>query len=232
LNVGTGKTLDIGGTVKTNTISEKTAAAGVTIDGVLLKDGNVTGSVTGNVTGNAGTVTNGVYTTGNQNIAGDKTLTGTTTIQSVAPALIWKETGQTLPAGQRRMVLDGNSWRMDRNTAGAGDFATYVVDMSISPTGDLTMLGNVTAYSDIRLKTDLTKIGDALAKVKALTGYTYTRTDTGERQTGLIAQDVQAVLPEAVIEGERLSLAYGNLMGLMVEAVKELAARVEQLEGR
>jgi len=98
--------------------------------------------------------------------------------------------------------------------------------------GDFTAVGNVTAYSDIRLKTDLQQIPDALAKVEQLTGYTYTRTDSGERQTGLIAQDVEKVLPEAVMQGEHLSLAYGNMVGLLVEAVKELSARVKELEAR
>jgi hypothetical protein len=95
--------------------------------------------------------------------------------------------------------------------------------------GSLTAAGNITAYSDRSLKTELTQITDALAKVKALTGYTYTRIDSGERQTGLIAQDVQKVLPEAVTDGEHLSLAYGNLMGLICEAVKELDAKVSRL---
>ena len=67
--------------------------------------------------------------------------------------------------------------------------------------------------------------------MQQLTGYTYTRTDSGERQTGLIAQDVQKVLPEAVVDGEHLSLAYGNLVGLLVEAIKELRAEVAALKG-
>jgi len=98
---------------------------------------------------------------------------------------------------------------------------------------DFTSVGNVTAYSDIRLKTDLVRISDALAKVSQLGGYTYTRVDTGERQTGVVAQEVQAVLPEAVIDnGETLAVAYGNMVGLLIEAVKELTARVESLEAR
>ena len=53
----------------------------------------------------------------------------------------------------------------------------------------------------------------------------------GSREIGLIAQDVQAVSPEAVIEAEGvLRLAYGNLVGLLVEAIKDLAAEVEQLK--
>lgn len=93
--------------------------------------------------------------------------------------------------------------------------------------GNWVATGNVTAYSDIRLKTDIKVIPNALQKVCALRGVTYKRTDSGERQTGLIAQEVQAVLPEAVNEGEHLSVAYGNLVGLLVEAIKELNDKLE-----
>lgn len=104
---------------------------------------------------------------------------------------------------------------------------------SIDSAGNFTASGNITAYSDIRLKTDLTKIAGAVEKVKSLTGYTYTRIDSGERHTGLIAQDVQKVMPEAVMETDgNLSVAYGNLMGLLVEAIKELNDRIDQLEGK
>jgi hypothetical protein len=97
--------------------------------------------------------------------------------------------------------------------------------------GNLIMVGNITAYSDNRLKKDLVKITSALDKVEQLVGYTYTRIDNNERNTGLIAQDVQKVLPEAVnATGEYLSLAYGNLMGLLVEAIKELRAEVKSLK--
>lgn len=102
--------------------------------------------------------------------------------------------------------------------------------MYLSATGSLTATGNITAYSDARLKTDLTRIECALDKIEKLAGYTYTRTDSGERQTGLLAQDVQAVLPEAVVEGEYLSVAYGNMMGLIVEAINELRAEVKALK--
>jgi Chaperone of endosialidase len=91
----------------------------------------------------------------------------------------------------------------------------------------ITASGNVTAYSDIRLKDSLEAIPSPLDKVRALTGYTYRRTDSGERQTGLVAQDVFKVLPEAVAQNEDgyLSVAYGNLVGLLVEAIKELDRR-------
>jgi hypothetical protein len=104
--------------------------------------------------------------------------------------------------------------------------------MYLSATGSLTATGNVTAYSDVRLKDEIERIDGALDKVEKLVGYTFTRTDSGERQTGLLAQDVQQVLPEAVVEGEYLSVAYGNMMGLMVEAIKELRAEVAELRAQ
>jgi len=90
---------------------------------------------------------------------------------------------------------------------------------------------NVTAYSDEKLKKNLEVIPNALEKVQTLTGYTFDRKDIEGRQTGLIAQDVQKILPEAVVEHEgTLSLAYGNLVGLLVEAIKELKQEVEDLK--
>lgn len=100
--------------------------------------------------------------------------------------------------------------------------------------GNTTSTGNLTAYSDIRLKKDIELIPDALDKVCALRGVTYERIDSGERQTGVIAQEVQAVLPEAVMtmtdEQQTLSVAYGNLVGLLIEAIKELKAEVDVLK--
>lgn len=99
-----------------------------------------------------------------------------------------------------------------------------------------TFSGTVTApnfvsSSDARLKTDIAPIPDALAKVQALTGVTFNMAGSDARQMGLIAQDVQAVAPEAVVDAEGvLRLAYGNLMGLLVEAIKDLAAEVDQLK--
>ena len=103
--------------------------------------------------------------------------------------------------------------------------------------------GNVTAYSDIRVKENIEHIPNALDKVCQLNGYTFDRTDvtfddqgqpeTPYRQTGVIAQEVLKVLPEAVMGDEdgHYSVAYGNMVGLLIEAVKELKAEVEELKG-
>lgn len=85
--------------------------------------------------------------------------------------------------------------------------------------------------SDINLKKDIEVIENALDKVSGISGYTYTMKETGERKTGLIAQELQSVLPEAVFGDEDgLSVAYGNVVGLLVEAIKELKAEVAELK--
>ena len=93
--------------------------------------------------------------------------------------------------------------------------------------GDIYGTGNITAYSDKRAKSDIVKIENALDKIDQLNGYTYTMND--ERYTGLIAQEVLPVLPEAVVGSEETSyaIAYGNMMGLVIEAIKELRKRTE-----
>lgn len=100
--------------------------------------------------------------------------------------------------------------------------------------GRLDTLGNVASTSDSNIKMDLSVIQNSLEKVEKLSGYTYKRIDTQEKETGLIAQEVMNVLPEAVHKGPGglYTLAYGNLAGLMIEAIKELKQRVEQLELR
>ncbi len=93
--------------------------------------------------------------------------------------------------------------------------------------------GNITAYSDIRLKTNITRIENALEKVCKLNGYTYDRTDIEtSRQTGVIAQEVLEVLPEAVTgnENTNYSVAYGNMVGLLIEAIKEQQSEIDELK--
>lgn len=107
-------------------------------------------------------------------------------------------------------------------------------NLTLDVNGNLTARANVTAYSDARLKENVAHIFDALDKVKALEGVTFTMINSGVESTGLIAQDVLEVLPEAVQQDEQgyYTLAYGNLVGLLVEAIKELSKKVEVLEAK
>lgn len=113
-------------------------------------------------------------------------------------------------------------------TSGAG-WASYTDN-----SGNFTAVGNVTAYSDKRLKSELQVIQNALAKVKQLTGYTFAREGFERRQAGLIADDVEVVLPEVVdvgVDGYK-TLAYGNTIALLVNAINELSEQVEELKRR
>ena len=95
--------------------------------------------------------------------------------------------------------------------------------------GNFTATGNITAYSDAALKSDITTIDNALEKVSNMRGVFFNK--DGERGTGVVAQEVQKVIPEAVFEGgEYLSVAYGNLVGVLVEAIKDLKTQVEDLK--
>jgi hypothetical protein len=104
--------------------------------------------------------------------------------------------------------------------------------------GNLWTEGDVITRSDGRAKVDVRRIEGAVDKVAAISGYTYafdaaptpTSAGPGRRHMGLLAQEVHGVMPEAVHGGsDQMSVAYGNLVALLVEAVKELTGRVQGL---
>ena len=112
-----------------------------------------------------------------------------------------------------------------------GNSLTTTADINAG--GAVTAAGAVTAYSDRSLKKDVFTIRDALSKVNALRGVHYTMINTGEQNIGVIAQELQEVLPEAVRDNNGLlSVAYGNLVGVLIEAIKELTERLNAIEGR
>ena len=102
------------------------------------------------------------------------------------------------------------------------------MDMS----GNLTMAGNVTAYSDRRLKDNIVTYKHALDTVNSLRGVAFTKDNVAG--IGVIAQEVQEVLPQVVQENAdgMLSVAYGNIVGVLIEAIKELDAKVKALEAK
>ena len=106
---------------------------------------------------------------------------------------------------------------------------------------DIYGLGEITAYygatSDRRLKTNIGSINNGLAKVLTLDGIVYNwnelaNKDLDVKEVGVIAQQIQAVLPEAVVEREDgyLTVKYERIIPLLIEAIKELSAEVEELK--
>ena len=121
------------------------------------------------------------------------------------------------------------------NTTAATSATTGAVKISggLGVGGAIYAAGDVTAYSDDRLKTNVHEIENGLDKVMALRGITFERIADGSISTGVSAQDVHAVLPEAVSTDEEglMAVKYGNLVGLLIEAIKDLKEEVNELKG-
>jgi len=173
-------------------------------------------------------------TYGNHKLQIYSTTTSTYSVQSIAPSYANGWGGHTLVTPILQNTITGYAV----NGATLSSMAGYGFGCSngIKTGGNILASGNITAYSDIRLKEDLKLIPNALSKVKQLNGYTYKRNDLDDkeaRHTGVIAQEVLEVLPEAVQLGatseDTMSVAYGNMVGLLIESIKELELQVKEL---
>ena len=105
---------------------------------------------------------------------------------------------------------------------------------SLNVAGSIVAAGNVTAYSDIRIKANVETIPSALDKLDQIRVVTYTRTDLDDKEqryAGVIAQEIEKVLPEAVRDlGNIKAVDYNATIGLLIQAVKELRDEVEALK--
>ena len=131
--------------------------------------------------------------------------------------------------------------KMVLTTAGrlgiGNDSPSFPLDVNGNVSGiSIYASDDIVAFSDAKVKGDVKVIENAIEKIKEIRGVTFTRTDredNGQRHAGVIAQEVQKVLPEVVTTREddgTLAVAYGNLNALLIEAIKELTAKVEKLE--
>ena len=121
---------------------------------------------------------------------------------------------------------------------------TIDAGLTYNPSTDvLSVAGDIIAFaSDERLKTNIKPIENALEKVLSLSGFTYNFNEIGESigfnkeitHVGVSAQQIQAVLPEAVApapaNNDYLTVKYEKIVPLLIEAIKELADKVEKLE--
>lgn len=166
--------------------------------------------------------------------------------------------GITLSGTEFRLENDRrrNSTTDDVYSGNASDYTFYdadvgirwytagAEDMRLTDAGDLHVDGNVTAYSttisDKRLKENIEPVANALDKIQQLTGYTFTYKNSGRESAGVIAQDIEQVMPSAVLETELpleisdgqkyKTVQYDQLHALLIEAIKELTIKVERLE--
>ena len=100
--------------------------------------------------------------------------------------------------------------------------------------GNFTATGDITAFSDARVKENIETIDNALDKVTQLRGVEYNKIGSEEKSIGVVAQEIREVLPEVVKENEdgMLSVAYGNITGVLIEAIKEQQKQIEELKAQ
>ena len=224
-----------------------------TVDGVKT----FSSTVQADISGNAQTVTDGVYVTRtigtgleNSGLTGGGTLEQDLDLR--VDDTVLRTFGDQIKRGN--LLFDGGTRctgtysnddfcvrtnskdRVHVTSSGEVGIGTYPdTSFRLDVLGAIRATGEVTAFSDARLKTDVRTIESALDKVQRMRGVTF-QTKDGEtrRRVGLIAQDVEAVIPEAVItdttKEKWKSIAYGNLVAVLVEAIKDLSTEWKQFQ--
>ena len=123
-----------------------------------------------------------------------------------------------------------------KGTDGGADITALTLDMSAA--GAATFNNDVTAFSDKRLKTDIKPITNGLNKVMQMQGVYYKRNDVenAKEQVGVLAQDMEQILPEVVLTADddiqTKSVDYGKICSVLIEAIKELKNEIEELKAR
>jgi hypothetical protein len=217
------------------------------------------GTISANLQGNAATASNSTNisvtnTTANQSyyvLFVDDSATGSRAARTEADIVY--------NPGLNTLTIGGGSGTVNANLSGNATTATTAVGLSatgnykinslvvgdtsvISQAGEIRATNNITAYfSDDRLKTRLGKIENALDKVDQLNGFYYepnqTAVDLGyevKREVGVSAQEVEAIMPEIVapapIDDKYLTVRYEKLAPLLIEAIKELRAEINDIK--
>ena len=226
-NSGEGATPTIGLTNNSTTIGTTAIALGASSTTLAGLTSVSSTGFTGALTGNASTATtlatarniNGVSFNGSADI----------TVTAAAGTL----SGATLSSGVTASSLTSVGTLTSLTVSGATATGALTVTGAVTATGDITAFFT----SDKRHKNNIQTIPNALEKVTKLNGVTWEWNDDVNEvtkstpKTGLIAQEVQEVLPEVVKTRDDgfLALDYSKMMGLLVEAIKEQQLQIEQL---
>ena len=224
-----------------NTARLATTSAGIDVTGTLAVSG--TSAFTGKITSDNG------IDIDNINIDGTTIAlsSGSLSLDSAADIILDADGGDIflrydgtafgqLSNVSANFIIKSNSNNADlifKGNDGGSEVTALTLDMSAAGAAtfnsSVTAGGDVTAFSDMRIKHDIETIEGALAKVSDMRGV-YFKRNNGEAGTGVIAQEIENILPEVVKDGEYKSVAYGNMVGILIEAIKELKAEVEKLK--
>ncbi len=183
-----------------------------TFTGAVVGDvtGNVSGS-SGSCTGNAATATLATNATNATNAttatnATNVTVADESTDTTCFPLFTTSATGDQAPKSSTNLTFDASAGRLS---------ATFL-----------------NSLSDEKLKKDISTIDNAVDKVMQLRGVDYTWKQSEEKSKGVIAQELQKILPELVSESDdRLSVNYNGIIGVLIEAIKEQQKQIDELKG-
>ena len=208
-----------------------TAAAGLTVDNLTIVNGgneidvasgNLTLDVAGDIILNAdgASGSNIKFFDGSTEFGGVENVSNNLRINSGTT------TAATFSGANVTFAGTINSGAITSSAGLTGTTGTF--SGNITGGGTIVAQGDITAFSDMNLKSDIRTIDNALNKVCDLRGVFYTK--DGEAGTGVIAQEIENILPEVVHNGEYKSVAYGNIVGVLIEAIKELRNEVKSLK--
>ena len=224
-----------------NTARFATASGGCEVTGTLSVSG--TSAFTGAVTSNNGVVVDNITIDGTEIDLSSGSLTidvaGDINLDADGGGINFLDGGTQIGAFENDssdFIIKSNVDDKDiifKGSDGGSAVTALTLDMSAAGAAtfsdSITAGADITAFSDMRIKHDIQTIEGALAKVSDMRGV-YFKRNNGEAGTGVIAQEIENILPEVVKDGEYKSVAYGNMVGILIEAIKELKAEVEKLK--
>ena len=200
----------------TDTLVGKATSDTLTNKSIAAGSNTITGLTNSNLSGSAGI--------SNANLA-NTTISGVS-LGSNLNALTFTDyltSGGTYTGATARTVSVAGTSINTGNTLVARDASGDFTAGSITAT-------QYTSTSDISLKENVSTIENALEKVISLRGVEYDRIESGEHQIGVIAQEVEKIIPEVVYGDKIKSVAYANIVALLIEAIKEQQKEINELK--
>jgi hypothetical protein len=150
-------------------------------------------------------------TTGTTGTQGTTGTSGSATLTNVSDNRVMTAVSGTTLNAEANLTFDGST---------------------LTVTGDVSATGNVNSGSDINLKTDIETVEDAVSIINQIRGVKFRWKETDQASVGIIAQELETVLPELVhvSAGGTKTVTYNGLIGVLVQAVKELKSEIEELK--
>jgi hypothetical protein len=238
-------------TFTANTASTTTTSGTLVVTGGVGVSGQVTATtLSGNVAGGTGSFTTlGASSTvtlspANTSVTISPTGTGTVAISPAGALTINPTTASTInntsigastrSTGAFTTLTSNGATTFTANTASTTTTSgTLVVTGGVGISGQLTAT-TIVETSSIAFKENVNTIDNALEAIMQLVGVTYDRKDNKEHEAGLIAEDVNKVLPDLVSKdanGDPHGIKYSKLTAYLIEAVKSLKQEIDQLKG-